>query len=106
MKSVKIEDDDFRRAEQLAELKGISIEELFHELLAVSASSETPDAYQARMRLVDLALNSRHGMKGKWNREEAYAERLSRYEHFGLRGDREGNGSGEVENGGGDHEGR
>lgn len=106
MKTVKIDDADFQRAAQLAEPRRISIAELFHEFLAASASDETPDAYQARMRLVDLALNSRHGMKGKWNREAAYAERLSRYEHLGLRIDRDGDGPSEVENGGGDHEGR
>jgi hypothetical protein len=106
MKTVKIDDADFERAERLAERRGISVAELFHAFLAVAGTDETPEAYQARMRLVELALNSRHGMKGKWNREEAYAERLSRYEHFGLRGDREGDRPGEVENGGGDHEGR
>jgi hypothetical protein len=48
---------------------------------------------QARRELVELSNNSK-GRLGdwKWNREELYAERLSRYEHIGVRGDGQGTG--------------
>lgn len=106
MKNVKIDEADFERATRIAAARGVSVEELFHELLAREPASDADaaaDAYRARMDLVELARNSHYGMKGPWSREEAYADRLSRYERLGLRGDRAGDRSGEVEEGNGDH---
>lgn len=107
MKRVTFEIDEalLARAEHLAAARGVSVETMVAELLAreTAVGPAAADAHCARMDLVELARNSHYGMKGPWNREEAYAERLSRYEDFGLRGDRTGDGAGEVDEGDGDH---
>ena len=107
MKRVTFEIDEalLARAERLAAARGVSVEAMLTELLAreTASSPEASDARRARMDLVELARKSHYGMKGPWSREEAYADRLSRYEHLGLRGDRSGDRPGEVEEGDGDH---
>ena len=107
MKRVTFEIDEalLAQAERLAAARGVSVEAMLTELLAreTASSPEASDAYRARMDLVELSRNSHYGMKGPWSREEAYADRLSRYERLGLRGDRVGDRSGEVGEGDGDH---
>jgi hypothetical protein len=105
MKTVKMNDELFESAERIAARRGVSVDDLVSGAVSDLVSRESPEespAYRARMRLAELARNSHRGMIGEWNREEAYAERLSRYERSGLRGDRGKDASGEVEGGNGD----
>ena len=89
MKQVTISVDEtlLARAERLAAERGVSIEEMLRDLLEREARGETADAHQARMEMVEMARKATGGLGGwKWNREELYAERLSRYERPDLRG--------------------
>jgi hypothetical protein len=101
MKTVKIDDDLFQRAEKLAVERGLSVDDLVSDLVAKVTGGETPEAYRARMEMVEMARTSHRGMIGEWNREEAYAERLSRYERSDLRGDLRKDPSDKVEEGDG-----
>ncbi|MGB0086379.1 MAG: DUF6364 family protein [Rhodomicrobiaceae bacterium] len=58
-------------------------------------------AAQARSRLVELSATSEGSLGAwKWDREELYDRgMLSRHEHSGVRGFREGSGGGEEESG-------
>jgi hypothetical protein len=106
MKNVTLSIDDkvLERARRLAAERGTSVNRMIREFLARETGTETEDAYRARMELVELARNSHRGMTGPWSREEAYADRLSRYERLGLRGDRGDDGMGEVADGDSDRD--
>jgi hypothetical protein len=91
------------RARRIATERGTSVNQMIREYLARETQSETEAQRRSRMRLVELARNSHRGMTGPWNREEVYAERLSRYEHLGLRGDGGEDGASQVEPGDGAH---
>jgi hypothetical protein len=101
MKNVTLSIDDhvLDRARKLAAERGTSVNQMVRDFLSRETGSETEEQYRSRMRLVELARNSHRGMTGAWSREEAYAERLSRYQRAGLRGDRGENGAGEAEPG-------
>jgi len=90
MKTVKINDDLFQRAERLAVERGLSVDDLVSDLVAKVTGGETPEAYRARMEMVEMARKATGGLGGwKWNREDLYAERerVSRYERPDLRSD-------------------
>jgi hypothetical protein len=95
MKRVTFEIDEalLARAERLAAARGVSVEAMLTELLSRETAHlrpETPEAYRARMEMVEMARKATGGLGGwKWNREELYAERerVSRYERPDLRGD-------------------
>ena len=90
MKTVKINDDLFQRAEKLAVERGLSVDDLVSDLVAKVTGGETPEAYRARMEMVEMARKATGGLGGwKWNREELYAERerVSRYARPDLRSD-------------------
>jgi hypothetical protein len=89
MKNVTLSIDEhvLDRARKLAAERGTSVNQMVRDFLAREAGVETEAQYRARMELVELARNSNRGMDWKWNREEIYAERLSRLERIGLRGD-------------------
>jgi hypothetical protein len=90
METVKINDDLFQRAEKLAVERGLSVDDLVSDLVAKVTGGETPEAYRARMEMVEMARKATGGLGGwKWNREEIYAERegVSRYKRPDLRSD-------------------
>jgi hypothetical protein len=103
MKNVTLSIDDhvLDRARRLATERGTSVNQMIRDFLARETDTETEDEYRSRMELVELARNSHRGMTGPWSREEIYAERLSRHERPGLRGDRDVERWGEVEPGDG-----
>jgi hypothetical protein len=101
--SISIDDALLARAERLAAERGVSVEDMVRDLIARETGMETEDARRARMKLVELARRSHRGMVGEWNREEAYAERLSRYERPDLRGDFGDDASSEVDESRRDH---
>jgi hypothetical protein len=105
MKNVTLSIDDrvLDRARKLAAERGTSVNQMVRDYLARETATETEAAYRARMEMVEMARNSHRGMLGEWNREEAYAERLSRYERPDLRGDLREDPSDEVEGGDGNH---
>jgi hypothetical protein len=108
MKNVTLSVDDhvLDRARKLATERGTSVNQMIRDFLARETGSETEEQHRSRMRLVELARRSHHGMTGPWSREEIYAERLSRHERAGLRGDRGEDESGEAQSGDRDHGGR
>jgi hypothetical protein len=105
MKNVTLSIDDqvLERARKIAAERGTSVNQMIRDYLARETPTETEDAYRARMALVDLAKKSHRGMIGEWDREEAYAERFSRYERADLRGDIGDDASSQVEGRGGDN---
>ena len=81
MKSVKIDDADFERAVRIAAARGVSVEELVHELLAGEAAA------QARREMGEMARRAdipRHMIP--YTREELYDRGVSGYERDPLRG--------------------
>ncbi len=98
--TLSIEDHVLDRARKLAAERGTSVNQMVRDFLAREAGVETEAQYRARRELVELARNSDHGMDWKWNREEIYAERLSRFERIGLRGSDENERAEEVGTGG------
>jgi hypothetical protein len=101
MKNVTLAIDDslLERARKLAAERGTSVNKMVREFLARETGTETEKQRKAREALVELAKSSTYGMSGPWNREEIYAERLSRYERSDLRGNRAKHRSGEMEEG-------
>jgi len=92
MKNVTLSIDDhvLERARKLAAERGTSLNQMIRDFLARETSTESEDAYRARMEMVEMARRATGGLGGwKWNREELYAERerVSRYQRPDLRGD-------------------
>ena len=105
MKNVTLSIDDrvLDRARKLAAERGTSVNQMIRDYLARETSTETDSAYRARMEMVEMARNAHRGMIGEWSREEAYAERLSRYERPDLRDDLRKDPSDQMEDGDGNH---
>jgi hypothetical protein len=101
MKSVKIDDDLFQRAERLAVQRGLSVDDLVSDLVAKVTGGETPDAYRARMEMVEMARRPDVARRLiPWTREELYDRGFPGYERDRLRGDSPDGGSGEMGEGG------
>ena len=62
MKTVKINDDLFQRAEKLAVERGLSVDDLVSDLVAKVTGGETPEAYRARMEMVEMARKATGGL--------------------------------------------
>jgi hypothetical protein len=89
MKSVKMNDDLFQRAERLAVERGLSVDDLVSDLVAKATvratDPETPEAYRARIEMGEMARKATGSLGGwKWNREELYERGASK-----LDGDRD-----------------
>ncbi|MBP7001223.1 hypothetical protein [Amaricoccus sp.] len=104
MKSIRIDDALFERAERIAATRGVSVEDMVRDLIARETGGETAAAYKARMELVELA--RRPDVPRRlipWTREELYERGVSGHERDRLRGHGAEGGPGEVGEGGGDH---
>jgi hypothetical protein len=108
MKRVTFEIDEalLVRAEQLAAARGVSVQTMLTELLAreTALSTETEDAYRARMEMVEMA--RRPDIPRQlipWTREELYDRGVSGYERDRLRGHSSEGGTGQVDKGDNDH---
>ena len=87
--TLAIDDDLLERARRRAAQKGTSVNAVVREQLARFVDQDDERA-QARRELVEMAHTSkgRLGPDYKWNREDAYAERLfPRHQPDRLRGD-------------------
>jgi len=106
MKTVKIDDGLFERAERLAVERGLSVDDLVADVMAKVTAGESPEAYRARMDLVDMARRADVPRRIiPWTREELYERGVSGHERDRLRGDGSEDGAGEVGEGRGDHAG-
>ena len=98
MKNVTLTVDEatLKAARIYAAEHSTTVSALVRDYLAkLAGSQETTAAERAKIREELLALSERSpGRLGdwKWNREDLYRERLSRYEHPGLRRYGEGTG--------------
>lgn len=103
--TLAIEDDILSKARVHAAREGTTVNGLVRTYLTNLVGGETERQRQARMKLVELAKRSTWdpGPDWKWNREEIYAERLSRHERPDLRGFAEGGDKGEARKGDDDH---
>jgi NifB/MoaA-like Fe-S oxidoreductase len=108
MKNVTLSIDDhvLARARKLAAERGTSVNQMVRDYLARETSTETQDAYLARMEMAEMA---RRGGPPRtllpWTREELYDRGVSGYERDRLRGLGTDGGPGEAGEGGGDHAG-
>jgi plasmid stability protein len=93
--TLAVDDDVLKKARIYAAEHETSINNLVRDFLArlatekQSAADQEARAAEARRELADLSRKStgRLGLNWKWNRDEIYSERLSRYECAGVRGD-------------------
>ena len=93
--TLAIEDEVLKQARIYAAENETSINNLVRDFLArlatekQSAADWEARAAKARRELAELSRRStgRLGPDWKWNREDIYSERLSRYEHPGVRSD-------------------
>lgn len=88
--TLRIDEKTLVAARKAAALRGTTVAKLVREFLEKYAAEadqvgrETEAQREARMRLVDLAERSRaRSSDWKWNRDDIYAERLSRFGHGG-----------------------
>ena len=97
--TLRIDEDVLERARRFAAERGTTVARMVRDHLAAITDADDR-AEEARRTLVELA--ERAGgrtVDWKWNREDIYAERLSRFERHSLRGAAaEG---GQAESGGG-----
>ena len=86
--TLAIEDDIISKARVHAAREGTTVNGLVRTFLTNLVGGETERQRQARMKLLELAERSTWdpGPDWKWNREEIYAERLSRHERARVRG--------------------
>jgi hypothetical protein len=90
MKTVRIDDADFERATRIAAARGVSVEELVHELLA-RAGSTSDAAAEARRQMGEMARRPNIPRRLiPWTREELYDRGISGYERDPLRGGEDG----------------
>lgn len=93
MKNVTLSIDDrlLDRARRLAAGRGTSVNRMIREFLAREVATEEDASARARRRMGELSRQARSPASDwKWDREEAYADRLSGYERDRLRRDRDG----------------
>jgi plasmid stability protein len=98
--TLAVEDEVLKRARIYAAEHETSINKLVRDYLADLPSKKQSTAEwearaaKARRELAALSRTStgRLGPDWKWNREDIYSERLSRYEHSGVRGNGTRNG--------------
>jgi hypothetical protein len=86
--TLRIDDDLLDRARRYAAEQGTTVAKIVRDHLTKLTTHDVRKE-AAREALVRLCEESKSTLGGwKWNREEIYAERLSRFEHPDLRGDR------------------
>lgn len=95
--TLRIDDELLDRARRFASERGTTIAKLIREHLE-RLTGESDPAEEARRGLLELSDRSVWGLRSgwKWDREEIYAERLSRFKRDHLRGDRPTSGFGEA----------
>jgi len=87
--TLRIDENVLAEARRRAADEGTTVACAVREFLArfAGGDGETDDQRRARMALVDLAERSQSRISDwTWNRENIYADRLSRYERHSLRG--------------------
>jgi hypothetical protein len=106
MKRVTFEIDEalLAKAEQWAAMRGLTVDELVADLVAKVTGGETPEAYRARMEMVEMARRPDIPRRViPWTREELYERGVSGHERDRLRGHGPDTDTGEVGDGGGNH---
>ncbi|MGH6870773.1 MAG: hypothetical protein ACREHE_04625 [Rhizomicrobium sp.] len=97
--TLAVDEADLKGARVYAAENDTTVNALVRDYLARLAGEKQAAAdleaqrTKARLELVELS-NRSTGRLGdwKWNRDDIYRERLSRYEHIGVRGDGAGSG--------------